>query len=223
MNDARRSKDVGKLEQLLLEVNFHLPEGLKLAPPITKKAMRYARSCLAYTYQSESMGTEGARLLGPLNATLDKIEEIVAKEKDARDSPPPPKTEPPRAPSASTTTQPPRPPPPPTQPRKTTTTPPSSSAASSEPRPRWRDADPDNETVAERQFREALEAVERANAEKRDPHVAQSQQAREALDVVDRYLHGEHAGAAASPEAKLIQELRRALLLTFQRRTGRPG
>ena len=208
---------MSKLEQLLHEVNAHLPDGLKLTPPVTKKAMRYARSCLAYTYQSESMGTEGARVLGPLNATLDKIEEIVAREKDAtRDAPPPdakgpPPSKPKPQPASSSSSS-------------------SSSSSASPPhdggRPRWRDADPDNETPAERTFREALEAVERANAQRgKDDVVRQSQQAREALDVVDRYLHGDRAGAAApsTPEGQMIQELRRALLLTFQKRSGRPG
>ncbi len=199
---------MSKLEQLLHEVNSHLPEGLKLAAPVGKKALRYARSCLAYTYQSESMGTEGARILGPLNAILDQIEELVAKEKDsARDAAA-------RSKTAASTPPPSTTPPPPG--KSTSSTPPESSA-----RPRWRDADPLRETPAERAFREALEAVERANEQKnKDTVVQQSQQAREALDVVDRYFHGDQTGAAQTPEAKLIQELRRALLLTFQRRSA---
>ena len=80
------SKHKPGIEQLIVEVNGHLPEGLKLVAPITKKAMRYARSCLAYTYKDDATATgEGARVLGPLNAALDRIGQentVVADHED---------------------------------------------------------------------------------------------------------------------------------------------
>ena len=207
------SKHKPGIEQLIVEVNGHLPEGLKLVAPITKKAMRYARSCLAYTYKDDATATgEGARVLGPLNAALDRIEELVAKEKDAQTAPPttPPPTSSTTPPRPSTTT----PPNSSTTPPKTTS---SSSSSSSNSGERWRQAR-DDETPAERTFREALEEVERRNKEKQaqSPPLGDAQKVREALDLVERYFAAD-AKARAS-----VQELRRALLASLeqQRKAG---
>jgi hypothetical protein len=207
------------LETLLIEVNAHLPDGLKLVPPVTRKALRYARSCLAYTYKSESVGGDEARVLGPLNHSLDKIEELAAKAHDAaaNATTPPPKPPPPK-------TEPPKPPPPPkAEPRPSSSASQSSSSSSqsssqsssssSSPRDeRWRQAR-DDETPAERAFREALEEVERKNREKQaGPAAADVQRLREALDVVEQHFRGDLAALGH------VQELRKALVASLEQR-----
>ncbi len=218
------------LDVLLAEVNHHLPEGLQLRAPITKKAIRYARSCLAFTYQHEEK--DSARFLGPLNAALDQIELSL-------DTQPPPSTStaPPgpsstssqsssshsssqsSSQSSSSSSS--------SQSSQSTSSTSTTSSSSTENAERWR-VPRDDETPAERAFREALEEVERKNREQRSARAAESAafvaadaaRAREALELVDRYFHGD-AVVVDTPEAKAIFELRKALLVTLEQRKKR--